>query len=66
MEAKFAKYKEARAKERYGPAPGGELTYGDVWDEITDEEIDWYSGRSIPKERKMPPEQRYQIIKARR
>lgn len=60
VEARFAKYREARAKERYGPAPGGTLTYGDVWDEIRDEEIDYYSGKSKPKHRRGSPEQRYQ------
>jgi hypothetical protein len=61
VEARFAKLRAARAKERYGPVridggKGNPLTYGDVWDEVTDEEINYYMNRAL----KVPPEKRYQ------
>lgn len=38
---------------------GGTLTYGDVWDDITDEEIDYYMRKHL----RTPPEARYQAKK---
>jgi hypothetical protein len=61
MERIFAKLRESRAKERYGPCPGGEYGYEDVDDEITDFEIDFYMQRAL----RPTPEQRYQNIKKR-
>ena len=60
-ERRFAKLQGARAKERHGPGPGGLLTYSDTWDEVTDEEIDYYKKKAL----QVPPEQRYQIAKSR-
>jgi hypothetical protein len=44
VETRFAKLRQARAKEKYGPgtSDNNNFTYGDVWDEITDEEIEYY------------------------
>ena len=64
MQRIFAKLRESRAKERYGPGPGGEHGYEDVDDEMTDFEVDWYSGKSKPEHMKISPELRYQKIKA--
>jgi hypothetical protein len=63
IEQRFAKMKRARAKERHGPARTGDnpLTYADLWDEVTDEEIDYYMRKAL----EVPPEQRYQIAKKR-
>ena len=60
IEARFAELRRARTKERFGPNPGGSLTYGDTWDEITDEEIDYYMRKAL----RPSPEQRYQQTKA--
>jgi hypothetical protein len=61
IEHRFAKLREARAKERAGPVWTGnnEYTYGDVWDEVTDEEIDYYKKKAL----QVPPEKRYQAAK---
>lgn len=60
-EARFAEYRHARARERHGPGPGGTFTYSDLWDEVTNEEIDFECREAL----KIPPEQRYQIAKKR-
>jgi hypothetical protein len=66
VERIMAKLRESRAKERYGPGPGGTFGYEDVDDEITDFEIDYYSGKLKVKDKKiLTPEQRYQLVKAR-
>jgi hypothetical protein len=52
VQRRFAKLRLARAKEQYGPVRtnDNELTYGDVKDEITDEEIEYYTlGTTDPK-----------------
>jgi hypothetical protein len=61
IERRFAELQRARAKERYGPVRTGDnlLTYVDLWDEVTDEEIDYYMRKAL----EVPPEQRYQIAK---
>ncbi len=41
VERIMAKLRLSRAKERYGPGPGGNHGYEDVEDEITDFEIDY-------------------------
>ena len=53
IEAKFAKLREARAKKTNAH---GDKTYEDVWDEITQEELDYYKRKQL----ETPPEQRYQ------
>jgi hypothetical protein len=55
-EAKFAKYRLARAKKINA---FGDKTYEDVYDKITKEELDYY----LKKRLQVPPEQRYQRIK---
>jgi hypothetical protein len=66
IERIMAKLRLSRAKERYGPGPGGIFGYEDVDDEITDFEIDYYSGKlKVKDKKKMSPEQRYQFVKAR-
>ena len=42
MKAKFAKLREARAKKTDA---FGNKKFEDVWDEITDEELDYYKGK---------------------
>jgi hypothetical protein len=61
IEARFAEYRRARFREKYGPGPGGILTFADAYDKVTDEEIDFYCKEAL----KVPPEQRYQIAKKR-
>jgi hypothetical protein len=55
-ELKFVGYRAARAKKRNAH---GELTYEDVYDKITKEEMDYY----LRKKLEVPPEQRYQKMK---
>jgi hypothetical protein len=43
VEARFARLRQSRAKERHGPEPGGTFTYADINDSITDEELEYYS-----------------------
>jgi len=61
IESKFADYRHARARERHGPGLGGTLTYADLWDEVTNEEIDYYCKKAL----EIPPEERYQRAKKR-
>ena len=56
MEAKFAKLREERSKETDA---FGNKTYEDVWDEITDEELDYYKGKWL----RVSPEERYKKLK---
>jgi hypothetical protein len=53
IEARFAKLREARAKKTNAH---GDKTYEDVWDEITQEELDYYKRKKL----EVSPEQRYQ------
>lgn len=55
MERKFAKLREGRAKKT--DISGGK-TYEDVWDNIFDEELNYYKGKWL----KLSPEERYQIL----
>ena len=56
MEAKFAKLREARTKKTDA---FGNKTYEDVWDEITDEELDYYKEKWL----RVSPEERYIKLK---
>lgn len=56
IEARFAKLREARAKKTDA---FGDKTYEDVWDEITQEELDYYKRKNL----EVPPEERYQKLK---
>ncbi len=56
IEARFAKLREARAKKTDA---FGDKTYEDVWDEITQEELDYYKRKNL----ETSPEERYQGLK---
>jgi hypothetical protein len=52
VEARFARLRQSRAKERHGPDAGGTFTYADINDSITDEELEYYSfGTTDPEEK---------------
>ncbi len=53
IEARFAELRLARAKKTNAH---GDKTYEDVWDEITQEELDYYKRKNL----ETTPEQRYQ------
>lgn len=53
IEAKFAELRETRAKKTDG---FGNKTYEDIWDNMTQEEIDYYKKKRL----QVSPEERYQ------
>lgn len=61
IERRLKEMRGARAKEMYGPArtDSNSHTYADLWDEVTDEEIDF----ELRKHLEVPPERRYQLAK---